>query len=272
MWNKRIVYIALTIICLCSLNGCKSLRDLPQQKKERDLLRSLIDNNQGLTQMEAKCSFQYNNLKVNGLVSVGEKSVYASLQPLLGIESHRVYADQQLIQFVDRGQRVYISDSLQQIPLPLELPISLGVKILRGVLCHQMISPWGTKLLPESCQYSFDEKQQLTLTCQGPYDTEWSYFIDEMGDFTKLNISRKGEAMAQINYVDFENIGSVRVPTGIRFSDPNIRIGDTQMHFGTISIWYKEIYLDRTPKSALTIPSNYSPIDIPILLQSLNLL
>ncbi|MBO5915517.1 MAG: DUF4292 domain-containing protein, partial [Bacteroidales bacterium] len=82
----------------------------------------------------------------------------------------------------------------------------------------------------------------------------------------------KGEALVWINYLDFENIGSVRVPTCIKIFDPTTRIGDTQGRFGNINIWYKEIYLDRTPKSALTIPSNYSPIDIPILLQSLNLL
>lgn len=268
MWNKRLLYISLTILTLCSLNGCKALRQLPSQLKQQENLRAILANNHRVSQMDAKWTAQISNKfsnRISGQMSLGKESLYLSVQPFLGIESHRLYADNELIQLVDRGQKMYLSDSLAH----LHIPADLAVKLVRGILSNQIVSPAKHILSLSDFDYHFDERQYLHLSCKASYGLTWKYIIDEKGYLINLNVFLDERQLLYVEYRDFQPCdGGIVFPQSMTIASSEPIIGSTNK---AITVTYNNISFDKAPKTAFSIPENYRKLDIMELLKSLNL-
>lgn len=266
MWNKRFIYISLILLTLCSLNGCKTLRQLPSQMKQLDMARQLIENNSRVKQMDAKCTLQWSERftsRINGQMSLGEESIYLSVQPLFGIESHRMYADPHVIQFIDRGQKAYMADSLKFLNMPAEL----AVKLVRGIFSNQIVSPSNSILSLSDFDYHFDEQQQLHLSCKAAYGLTWKYIIDEKGYLSNLNVFLDDRQVLYVSYRDFQVCdGGIVFPQSMTIATSEPIIGSTNK---AITVTFSNISFDKEPKTAFTIPSNYRKIDVMELLKSL---
>ncbi len=262
MRNKRFFYLLIMTALLLGFSACKSTRFLSRQRQQNTLVQEVLEQNERIDKLEAKWTLQMaQGLKVSGLLNMGPTSLWISVTPFLGIETHRLYWSKELIQFYDRSQKAYASDSVKNIQIP---DSEQYLNLLTGIFSNQIVTPAGHDYSLEDFEFYFDENKMLHLTYEDN-GQKWNYSINEKGEYTDLNIQQEDVRILSVHYADFQNIGGLSFPCEIQMGS------DLLSSLGGFTIYLNEISFNKEVRQSFNTPRNYDKIDITVLLKSLSL-
>ncbi len=260
MWNSKLIRLALLAVVLCNLSACKSLQQAAVQKRQASQIRALLASNaRTCDSLDARCSLLTDDWRVSGQLSIGPGSIWLSVQPLLGIETHRFHWHHELLQFLDRSQKAYVSDSLSQINLPLEQ----GLPLLRSLLINQISHPDGRPYALEELDYSFREDGSCLLSYRLQENVVLQYIIDEKGDFSHFYLLRDEACLLDVSYSVFTPYGEISFP--VKISIKSSALPKT----GSLQLSLSNLRFDCEPKHGFPIPRNYTKIEAKYLLRAL---
>lgn len=269
MKNRRILFALVSIGLLLGFQSCKTTGSLVSKLRQGVAAQEMLESNDRIDKMNAKWTFASSNIKVGGQISCGPSSLWLNSQFLLGIETHRLYADKSLVQFIDRTQRVYVSDSLAQ----MSLPVGMIVNLARGILCNEIVDLSGEPLSLREAEYKFDERRRLLLSYRAPFSTVLEYTIDENGDFTEMRLIRNENELLKVVYSNFLVVDGIRFPHMLHISSKEAANAGMEFlqFFESFDIVYRDVHFDTEAKTSFSIPSNYNKLDAQTLLKSIKL-
>lgn len=145
-FRKHIIFLFAAGMVAIGFYGCKSKKQIVaaapvEEKVDIDLFTDIVNSQFSFSTLSSRLSVNFSsgtrslsskaNLKI-----VKDKAIQLSVQPLFGVEMLRFYADNDSIVLLDRMNKRYVKESIEDVKKVY--PIGFDYKTLQSLLTNQV--------------------------------------------------------------------------------------------------------------------------------------
>ncbi|MPM37311.1 hypothetical protein SDC9_83920 [bioreactor metagenome] len=212
-FRKYIISLLCISVIVLGLHSCKSKRQMiaaapVEEKVDVDLFTDILDNQFNFKTFSSKLNLNLSSGTKSlsskaSLRIVKDKAIQLSIQPLFGVEMLRVYADRDSLVLLDRMNKRYVKESIEDVKRVY--PVGFDFKTLQSLLTNQVFVSGQTDVIysdykkfftgqvsdmhyllrsvdkESGIEYSFtiDGNDRIALTClmepKDNYSMNWKY-------------------------------------------------------------------------------------------------
>lgn len=212
-FRKHIISLLCISVIVLGLHSCKSKRQMiaaapVEEKVDVDLFTDILDNQFNFKTFSSKLNLNLSSGTKSlsskaSLRIVKDKAIQLSIQPLFGVEMLRVYADRDSLVLLDRMNKRYVKESIEDVKRVY--PVGFDYKTLQSLLTNQVFVSGQTDVIysdykkfstglvsdmhyllrsvdkESGIEYSFtiDGNDRIALTCltepKDNYSMNWKY-------------------------------------------------------------------------------------------------
>ncbi|MEA4949247.1 MAG: DUF4292 domain-containing protein [Petrimonas sp.] len=212
-FRKHIISLLCISVIVLGLHSCKSKRQMiaaapVEEKVDVDLFTDILDNQFNFKTFSSKLNLNLSSGTKSlsskaSLRIVKDKAIQLSIQPLFGVEMLRVYADRDSLVLLDRMNKRYVKESIEDVKRVY--PVGFDFKTLQSLLTNQVFVSGQTDVIysdykkfstglvsdmhyllksvdkESGIEYSFtiDGNDRIALTCltepKDNYSMNWKY-------------------------------------------------------------------------------------------------
>lgn len=212
-FRKYIISLLCISVIVLGLHSCKSKRQMiaaapVEEKVDVDLFTDILDNQFNFKTFSSKLNLNLSSGTKSlsskaSLRIVKDKAIQLSIQPLFGVEMLRVYADRDSLVLLDRMNKRYVKESIEDVKKIY--PVGFDYKTLQSLLTNQVFVSGQTDVIysdykkfstglvsdmhyllrsvdkESGIEYSFtiDGNDRIALTCltepKDNYSMNWKY-------------------------------------------------------------------------------------------------
>lgn len=263
MSNKgnRILKAGITACLLVPFmfQACKTSQQTGQLSKTGEPLNieQLATTSKGFKNLTAKAEVSFGgvNFSMNGTLRlVPDSALMISVQPVFGIEVFRLLCTVDSVYVLDKFNKNYFAASYTDI----YSKGSISLDMIQGLLCNM---PWGL----ENGNYAVTRYNGDNFVMISDGYAESSFLIDDEGSILRSTVENKAKNMLLMaEYSDFMPVGGrTDYPMSMDFKYAGQNGGMS------LSVKTSRVEFDKKVNIGITIPANYTRVDMDYLMKHL---
>lgn len=261
--------LLLSSMLLLGINSCKSKKEIIRTplhttvKADNELFSDILSKQLVYSTFSSKLNLALNNGKRTlaskaSLKIINDQMIQLSVQPLFGVEMFRFHIDNDTLIILDRMNKRYVKESINE--LKKRYSLEFDYHTLQSLFTNKLFLGENSKLTPSDyTQFTYGRTASVYYLKSTNNNSQLEYFFTINGDdritFTHL-LNPINKYSLQWSYSDFTWIGAQTFPSKMKIeaSSPHRKID--------IEITYSDIELDKPVDLSVTIPKDYSQVDL----------
>ena len=189
-FRKHIISLLCISVIVLGLHSCKSKRQMiaaapVEEKVDVDLFTDILDNQFNFKTFSSKLNLNLSSGTKSlsskaSLRIVKDKAIQLSIQPLFGVEMLRVYADRDSLVLLDRMNKRYVKESIEDVKKIY--PVGFDYKTLQSLLTNQVFVSGQTDVIYSDYKKfstgQVSDMHYLLKSVDGESGIEYSFTID----------------------------------------------------------------------------------------------
>ncbi len=266
MKGKRLILgILLSTACLCLFDACSSSKRLGRHSRQLRELQTAIDRNNWIESVDSKCQLKFERLSSAAQLKIeSDTCLWASVQPLRGLEIYRLWLNGDQADVIDRNEKIHHELVLDDFFENAGFPVAL----LSALLTDRMAVSGIARPVVSDFSVTKSSDQAAWDLLYSDQDMTYVYSLDSIGQLVSavIEIPRYG-SQASFRYADFRDYTEGTFPHRVKIDFTS----DLLDRAYSAELVYTRISFNTHPKMNRSIPSSYRKSDLPALRQMLSL-